>query len=89
MGEVSAGIPAKPSERQSTDPVPTRAQPAERPADHVDSETGPPTGRVPAEPLVLTRKRMSCQTPVIPRGPKPSVDAKGEVQRAVGDLRPV
>ena len=44
MGEVSAGIPAKPSERQSTDPVPTRAQPAESPDDYLDSETGPLCG---------------------------------------------
>ena len=49
MGEVSAGIPAKPSERQSTDPVPTRAQPAESPDDYLNSETGPLCGLRPPD----------------------------------------
>jgi hypothetical protein len=57
MGEVSAGIPAKPSERQSTDPVPTRAQPAESPDDYLDSETGPPTGTLSSGTFVTPGSR--------------------------------
>jgi hypothetical protein len=88
MGEVSAGIPAKPSERQSTDPVPTRAQPAESPDDYLDSETGADRDAFQRY-LCHTWKRNELPNTGDRRGSEAQRRGEGDAQPAAGDSRPV